>query len=224
MKRHSDLREFSDDHHGGLVNARRLRRVASGEGGRVARDAALAFLEFWREETGPHFRKEEEVLLPVLARHRQDVESEPVSRMLTQHARIRGLVMELSDQVARDEVLAETLRVGRSTRSTHTPGGAGRLPLDRASPPRACPARGSPQVGGLEDRTSRAVGLDWDGRLRSPDRAGGRRWRPGSARPGAPFLVVRYEGTRDREFLRRWDPIRDSSSWRRMRSDVRRYR
>lgn len=109
MKRHSDLREFSDDHHGGLVNARRLRRVASGEGGRVARDAALAFLEFWREETGPHFRKEEEVLLPVLARHRQDVESEPVSRMLTQHARIRGLVMELSDQVARDEVLAETL-------------------------------------------------------------------------------------------------------------------
>jgi hypothetical protein len=29
MKRHPSLREFSDDHHQGLVNARRLRRAAS---------------------------------------------------------------------------------------------------------------------------------------------------------------------------------------------------
>lgn len=110
MKRHPDLREFSDDHHGGLVNARRLRRAASGEDGRAARDAAVAFLGSWREETGPHFRKEEEVLLPVLARHGQDVESGPVARMLAQHARIRGLAMELSDGVARNDVRSETLR------------------------------------------------------------------------------------------------------------------
>ena len=110
MKRHPSLREFSDDHHGGLVNARRLRRAASGGDGSAAKEAALAFLVLWREETGPHFRKEEEVLLPVLARHGKDVESEHVVRMLAQHARIRGLAMELSDGVARDDVRAETLR------------------------------------------------------------------------------------------------------------------
>ena len=110
MKRHPDLREFSDDHHGGLVNARRLRRAAAGGDGCAAKEAALAFLELWREETGPHFRKEEEVLLPVLARHGKDVENEHVVSMLAQHARIRGLVMALSDGVARDDVRAETLR------------------------------------------------------------------------------------------------------------------
>ena len=57
MKRHPGLREFSDDHHGGLVNARRLRRTASAEDGRSARDAALAFLKLWREETGPTSEK-----------------------------------------------------------------------------------------------------------------------------------------------------------------------
>ena len=31
MKRHSSLRKLSDDHHGGLVRARRLRRSAAGE-------------------------------------------------------------------------------------------------------------------------------------------------------------------------------------------------
>ena len=32
MKRHPDLRKFSEDHHQGLVRARRLRRPADGEG------------------------------------------------------------------------------------------------------------------------------------------------------------------------------------------------
>jgi hypothetical protein len=31
MKRHLSLRRFSDDHHRGLVQARRLRRAVSGE-------------------------------------------------------------------------------------------------------------------------------------------------------------------------------------------------
>ena len=66
MKRHTSLRQFSDDHHKGLVNARRLRRTASGEGGNPA-GAARDFLEFWQRDTSRHFRKEEEVLLPVLA-------------------------------------------------------------------------------------------------------------------------------------------------------------
>lgn len=51
MKRHPDLRRFSDDHHQGLVQARRLRRAAAGE---QPLDAAQGFLRFWREHTREH--------------------------------------------------------------------------------------------------------------------------------------------------------------------------
>jgi hypothetical protein len=44
MKRHLSLRKFSDDHHGGLVQARRLRRVAAGEEGSPT-EAARSFID-----------------------------------------------------------------------------------------------------------------------------------------------------------------------------------
>ena len=48
-----------------------------------------------------HFRKEEEVLLPVLARYGQEdvLYRKPVVETLRQHARIRGLVMQLRRRV-----------------------------------------------------------------------------------------------------------------------------
>jgi hemerythrin-like domain-containing protein len=49
------------------------------------------------------------VLLPVLARHGGDLEEKPIARMLAQHAAIRALVMELSDEAVRGEVRRETL-------------------------------------------------------------------------------------------------------------------
>ena len=64
MKRHPSLRTLSDDHHGGLVWARRLRRAAAGEGDPPA-EVAREFLRFWDTDTTLHFREEEEVLLPV---------------------------------------------------------------------------------------------------------------------------------------------------------------
>jgi hemerythrin-like domain-containing protein len=64
--------------------------------------------------TTTHFRQEEEVLLPVLARYGEDLlGQEPVVEMLLQHARIRGLVMGLSDEVKVGGVRPETLgRIG----------------------------------------------------------------------------------------------------------------
>ena len=110
MKRAAELRELSDDHHQGLVQARRLRKAAAGEGARLLEEAGRVFLEFWQRETSGHFRREEEVLLPVLARYGQDVLSRgPVVEMLTQHARIRGLVMQLSDEYADGNLRPETL-------------------------------------------------------------------------------------------------------------------
>jgi hemerythrin-like domain-containing protein len=109
MKRHPSLREFSDDHHQGLVHARRLRKAASGEGDNSA-DTARNFLEFWQNDTSLHFRKEEEVLLPVLARYGGEPDQESLVLMLAQHARIRGLIMDLSDEVTGNGVRPETLQ------------------------------------------------------------------------------------------------------------------
>ena len=63
MKRLAGLRDLSDDHHAGLVLARRCRQLARAD------DVA----EFWSElraafsrQLAPHFRIEEEALLPAL--------------------------------------------------------------------------------------------------------------------------------------------------------------
>lgn len=57
-----------------------------------------------------HFRKEEEVLLPLLARYGRDAFGQgPMVEMLGQHARIRSLVMQLSDEYADGNLRAETL-------------------------------------------------------------------------------------------------------------------
>lgn len=112
MKRHPSLRKLSDDHHGGLVQARRLRRAARGDGG-PPREAARAFLRFWEEDTRVHFREEEEVLLAVYARHGGDLEAEPIQEMVADHARIRGLVMTLIGEDRSGEVSPGTLgRIG----------------------------------------------------------------------------------------------------------------
>jgi iron-sulfur cluster repair protein YtfE (RIC family) len=109
MKRHASLRKFSDDHHGGLVQARRLRLAATGEEGLLP-EAAHAFLQFWDEDTSLHFREEEEVLLAVYARYGGSLDAEPIQEMVADHARIRGLVMGLGEEVGSGKVARETLR------------------------------------------------------------------------------------------------------------------
>jgi hemerythrin-like domain-containing protein len=113
MKRASELRKFSEDHHHGLVHARRLRKAAEGDEAHPAADTAKDFLAYWQAVTSTHFREEEEVLLPVLQRHGGDVSQESVIEMLAQHAEIRGLIMGLSDEATRRTVRPETLqRIG----------------------------------------------------------------------------------------------------------------
>jgi iron-sulfur cluster repair protein YtfE (RIC family) len=109
VKRAAELRSLSEDHHHGLVNARRLRQVAAEKKG-AWEEAAGAFLEFWQEDTSIHFRQEEEVLLPVLARYGGEPDEESVVLMLAQHARIRSLIMDLSDEVTGKGVRPETLQ------------------------------------------------------------------------------------------------------------------
>ncbi len=108
MKRHPSLRKLSDNHHGGLVRARRLRRAGAGEG-ETPSDAARAFLRFWDEDTSSHFREEEEVLLAVYARHGGDLGAEPIQEMVADHARIRSLVMTLIEEDRSGEIGLATL-------------------------------------------------------------------------------------------------------------------
>ncbi len=85
MKRDPALAPLSRDHHHALVLAQRLRRATDAD----ATAAAEAFLDHWESEEREHFRIEEEVLLPALARH-GDVEHPSVTRALLDHVRIRA--------------------------------------------------------------------------------------------------------------------------------------
>ena len=59
MKRTPELRILSEDHHHGLVHARRLRRAAEGDEANSAEFVAKEFLEFWQKETAIHHRSYE---------------------------------------------------------------------------------------------------------------------------------------------------------------------
>jgi hemerythrin-like domain-containing protein len=67
-------------------------------------------LRFWEEDTSPHFRDEEEVLLAVYARHGGDPGAGPIQEMTADHARIRGLAMTLIEESRSGEISTGTLR------------------------------------------------------------------------------------------------------------------
>jgi hemerythrin-like domain-containing protein len=104
VKRHPHLQPLSDDHHGALVLARRIGRAAEQRG---------AFAEAWQElqrrfdeEVEPHFRVEEQRLLPPLE---AAGEQALVERTRGDHARLRTLVRAGPDPGIGAE-LAELLR------------------------------------------------------------------------------------------------------------------
>jgi hemerythrin-like domain-containing protein len=102
MKRHEALQPLSRDHHVALVAAQRLRR---------ATDAAAArdeFLAFWGEHGAKHFRVEEDVLLPLFARH-GDPSDARIARMLVDHVRIRAQVLALPEDLEALHRLGEDL-------------------------------------------------------------------------------------------------------------------
>jgi hypothetical protein len=86
VKRHPALVPLSDDHHGALVLARRLRRAAGAPDADALAEETRAKFD---RELEPHFRVEEERLLPALAaRGAADL----VDAIARDHARLRELV------------------------------------------------------------------------------------------------------------------------------------
>src|SRR6187551_2355246 len=92
MKRSPELRDLSEQHHYGLVEARRLRRAAQGEV--PVEEAVSLFLAAWHDEIQPHFRIEEEVLLPGLAAV-LPADDPLIVQTLTEHVALRRAVREL---------------------------------------------------------------------------------------------------------------------------------
>lgn len=101
MKRHPALEQLSRDHHQALVVAQWLKR-ADDEG---ADQARAGFLDYWERDGGDHFREEEEILLPALARF-TDPHQPLIGRLLTDHVSIRSRAGELRDGASLQELHA----------------------------------------------------------------------------------------------------------------------
>ena len=91
VKRSEALAPLSRDHHHGLAVALRLKRAEPAS----AASARDAFLEFFESEGARHFRAEEEVLLPLYARHAPP-DSPDVVRVLTEHVELRRRALDLA--------------------------------------------------------------------------------------------------------------------------------
>ena len=86
MKRSPELSELTREHHKALVLARRA--IVSPRDGADARALAAALPRIFATELEPHFRVEEEALLPPL---REAGEHAQVARLLEEHRQLRAL-------------------------------------------------------------------------------------------------------------------------------------
>jgi len=92
MKRSPELRDLSVQHRDALIAARAMRRAGDGS---VPLDEAIAsFMRAWRGEIQPHFRMEEELLLPIFARA-VPADDPLIVRTLTEHVLVRRVVRDM---------------------------------------------------------------------------------------------------------------------------------
>ena len=106
MKRSEALAQLSRDHHQGLFVALKLKRADA----ESATEARAAFLTFFEEEGSAHFREEEELLLPAIARHVPPDEP-AVVRVLVEHVELRRRARDLAASAEAD--VAELHELGK---------------------------------------------------------------------------------------------------------------
>jgi len=102
VKRSAALTPLSREHQHALALALALTRATDDDAAGLSRRAAA----FWQDESGPHFEQEETVLLPVLARHAGDDDTD-ISRVQAEHADLRGRFARLAASAGRPADLHE---------------------------------------------------------------------------------------------------------------------
>jgi hemerythrin-like domain-containing protein len=111
IDRHEALAPFSRDHYTGLVQVQRLRKAADADA--VARRQAVAeFIDAWDQEIAQHFDDEERVLLDLLTEADR-------SRLVEEHARIRGMASQARLLRKHADPDADTLRTISRTLDAH---------------------------------------------------------------------------------------------------------
>lgn len=91
MKRHKALHPLTEEHHHGLVLCQRLRQTAP-----INPDEAEAMLKSaWARELEDHFRLEDDVLLPEMARVTSETHPE-IIRVCTDHVALRLLLRQIA--------------------------------------------------------------------------------------------------------------------------------
>ena len=100
MKRHPSLQPLSRDHHHTLVQARKLSLAAAENDSSIRAHAAAHFAAYWENDLQAHFWQEEQIVLPLLAKH-QSPDVGEIAETLNQHTEIKRLVDELNDRLAR---------------------------------------------------------------------------------------------------------------------------
>ena len=107
VRRHPALVLLSQEHNHELAHARRLLRAA-GAGAEQRLAVASAYVDAFFTETVEHFRREEEILFPLYARH---AGSTPMlERILREHMELHGLVRALRAEAAAGAIPPEALR------------------------------------------------------------------------------------------------------------------
>lgn len=94
MKRHVALLHLSREHHAALKLARQARFACDAGLPEALAQAAQTINECFAAYLEPHFRSEEETLLPALAARG---ETELVERTLAEHAELRALNRQLAE-------------------------------------------------------------------------------------------------------------------------------
>ena len=90
MKRALELRGLSDDHHHGLVLARKAKLAANGEGGLSSSEAWAEVESAFATELAPHFLIEETLIAPALT---AAGEGALTKRLFDEHRALRACVL-----------------------------------------------------------------------------------------------------------------------------------
>jgi hemerythrin-like domain-containing protein len=110
MKRHQSLYPLSHEHHHALAQARDLEIAGAGDDQEGHQIAAARFAAFWKSDLQRHFMQEEQIVLPLLAKHTA-AEGAEIRETLVQHSAITQLIAELNENLERHEAIEASLLI-----------------------------------------------------------------------------------------------------------------